>query len=922
MVTDRAFPYRHWVEFIKWFGLAGLYLIVFALPMPEPERTSMLRFLFFVGAYLIFIFHYLFPRAQYAPRVIYALLVIDVMIVGVLRLLLADYLPDFDLAFVPLIVIAAMVAHRRGVLVLVLTAALTDFVTQLYLSSARPESSLLLALLNQLLILGGFTLIGLTVVVLVETVRRRTVESSEAGDRLAQVERQRREEAERMAQRWELINAVGVFIQEESDPTRIFQVIGGELQKLRLHCFIALWDEPSQKLRLGYVSLAPAARRHLERLVGMSATEFRMNIADMPEFRRALAERRAVFFESSHEFIRRHWPQLSPEFAQRIVELAGLGKHINVPLLARDRSLGLLGLWGPDLDAADLPVMTGLAQQIAVALEKARLFEREQKRAAQLVVVSEIAEKAVGLLDAEELFHEVTLLIVRRFGYENASVFVNEPGTREVVLRAHAGSAINREEIGYRQSWDVGLIGEGARLGKTIVANDVCGDPRYHTDDAERDICRAEMVVPLKRDRETLGVLDVQSTAANVFEAVDVAAMEALANQIAAAVEKRDLFAAERKRAAQLALVSAIAERITAIHDSDQLLRQVVVLIEERFQYHNVALFSLDERMAAVRLRAVAGGDADLFGADYIQSVSVGLIGAAARTGVTINLPDVRQDARFYFPDTRATVTGSELSVPLKMGDKILGVLDLQARERNAFDASDVAAMETLANQIAVALENARLYAQTRNEADVKAALLRELSHRVKNNLGTIVGLLYLGLDQETIPRETILNETLTRVQSMAVAHSLLANSPRARVDVLELSRHVLGDSVRQLTLPGQTVPFVVEGDSFEISAQRAASVALILNELVTNAIKHSGESPEVELRLGVKLMRGQARLEFFSRGARLPEESGRDPANGGLGLQLIRTLVEKDLGGAFVLSSCPDPSGVLGVITFTPEKE
>jgi two-component sensor histidine kinase len=247
----------------------------------------------------------------------------------------------------------------------------------------------------------------------------------------------------------------------------------------------------------------------------------------------------------------------------------------------------------------------------------------------------------------------------------------------------------------------------------------------------------------------------------------------------------------------------------------------------------------------------------------------------------------------------------------------VLGVLDIQTTNVNAFDASDMAAMETLANQIAVALENARLYAQTKDEAEIKATLLRELSHRVKNNLTAVVGLLSLGLDDENIPREEILNETLTRVQSMAVAHTLLASSPRARVDVSELSRRVMGDSIRQMSQLGQQIGLVVQGESVEVSAQQATSLALVLNELVSNAIKHGGAKGSPGLSLCIKHEQGQIRLEF-SNPISEPDAAADSKAAGGIGLRLIRTLVEKDLGGHLTFTS---PTGMFSsVIRFTPQ--
>jgi two-component sensor histidine kinase len=295
----------------------------------------------------------------------------------------------------------------------------------------------------------------------------------------------------------------------------------------------------------------------------------------------------------------------------------------------------------------------------------------------------------------------------------------------------------------------------------------------------------------------------------------------------------------------------------------------------------------------------------------------VGLLGVAARTGSTTVVNDVTRDDRFYFPPGEQAVTGSEMSVPIKIGRRVLGVLDIQTSDVNAFDASDRAAMETLANQVAVALENARLYAETKDEAEIKATLLRELSHRVKNNLTAVVGLLSLGLDDETISREDILNETLMRVQSMAVAHTLLANSPWARVDVMELSRRVIGDTIRQMTLPGRHIVFDVRGDSLEISAQQATSLALVLNELVANAIKHGGAGTSPGLSLCIQHNQNELRLEFSNQIAE-GDDSSPDWISSGVGLRLIRTLVEKDLGGRLTFAS--HDKTFFSVIWFTPQ--
>lgn len=916
MLIERTFPVHKWVEVFGWLAVIGLIILVQLLPLPQVRRLAVEILLLGIGTYILLAFHWFLPRSRYAPRLVYATLIVDVLIVALLRLLLADYLPNSELAFVPFIVLAAMVTDWRGILVLVSVAGVADFLPQIWIPSLSRTPLSWMSGLNQLLSMWALGFIGAVAFFLLGYVRRGAAESERAISRVAESERAVRETAERTARRWELLNAVSVKIQNESDPERIYAVIASELAAMQLNGLVTLWDSPDSPLRVAHLSVAPSVRNLLEQVTGISLEQAELDIRDLPNFQQAMEQRRGVLANMSGEVLERVVPNFAG-IAGRLVEILGGNCSITSPLLVSDRVIGFCTVWGRDLDASDIPAMTGLGQQLATALEKGPLFERERKRAAQLALVSEIAERAVGLLDAKELLQEVTRLIVLRFGFENASILLNDPMAQEVVLQAHAGHAINPQQVGYRQSWQIGLIGHAARTSTTVLANDVHADPRYHTDDANTDICRAELVIPLKRQAETVGVLDVQSTRVNAFEPGDAIALEALVSILATAIEKGELFSRERKRAAQLAMVGAIAERAASMLDVDHLLNQVVLLICERFGYHYVAVMLLDDTERELVMKASSGAYANIFPRDYRQSVSVGLIGEAIRTGTTIISNDVRLDDRFYFPAGSAPLARSEMCVPLKIGNQPLGIFDVHSLPAKAFDASDIAAMETLANQFAIALENARLYAQTRGDAEVKATLLRELSHRVKNNLASVVGLLYLGLEDEEIPRHQILSETLMRVQSVAVAHALLASSPGARVDIVELGRRVIGDSVRQMTLLGQKIHFRVTGQAIDISAKQASSLALVLNELVTNAIKHG--DPEKDMLLSVTRVASRAQLEFCNQGAVLPEEAV-DLSTGGLGLQLIRTLVEKDLKGTFMATATGEPLGVVSVICFDPE--
>src|SRR5574341_300631 len=542
MLTNRAFSLRLGIEVLAWVALAGLFVLVQFLPLPSPQQTLASFALIILGAYLLLTFRYLFSRPAPDPRLIYTSLVIGMIILGVLDLLLGEYLSNFEMTFIPLMVVTALFTGWRGTLTMsILSALIHSAVDLLSMTNAgRPLTELVS---NDALIASAFILTGLVVAFLSETVRRRSAESADAVTRAAVLERQRREEAERSARRWEILNAVGLKVLQELQPQPLFETIGAELKSLGLNCMIALWDEPGKTLRAEYISMSPALRRFLERRLDFSVRDLRLNLNDLPQYQQAIAAQRSSFGYTTDETMLSVWPRLSKTLVARIFTLASGRQRIVAPLLASGEVIGVFRVWGRNLDASDVPAITGLAQHIAVALEKARVLKREYKRASQLALVNEIGQRVAGMLDFDESLNEVTQLIAQRFEFCNVAVLLNDIPAHQVVLRAHAGDAASQVPIGYRQSWDVGLIGVAARTGQTVLVNDVRADPRFFSGTPGRDPCRAELVVPLKRGTEVFGVLDLQSPTLNAFEPTDVAAMEALAHQIAIALENARLYA-------------------------------------------------------------------------------------------------------------------------------------------------------------------------------------------------------------------------------------------------------------------------------------------------------------------------------------------------------------------------------------------
>jgi two-component system NtrC family sensor kinase len=177
----------------------------------------------------------------------------------------------------------------------------------------------------------------------------------------------------------------------------------------------------------------------------------------------------------------------------------------------------------------------------------------------------------------------------------------------------------------------------------------------------------------------------------------------------------------------RLALLNDIGRRIAAELDLEQVLERAANLVQECFGYHHVGLFTLDQDGAVLVMRARAGAFDSLFPRDHRIPLGQGMVGWVGLHGERLLANDVRDEPSYvnFYPDLIPTL--SELTVAIQKGEKTLGVLDVQSPLLDAFGESDVMVMETLADQIAVAMENAQLYGAVQQELAERERMTRAL---------------------------------------------------------------------------------------------------------------------------------------------------------------------------------------------------
>ncbi len=233
---------------------------------------------------------------------------------------------------------------------------------------------------------------------------------------------------------------------------------------------------------------------------------------------------------------------------------------------------------------------------------------------------------------------------------------------------------------------------------------------------------RSLLMLPLLAGRQLIGLLSVQSNETYAFEEDDLRVLAAMASQTAMAISSARVYEAEQRRARQLAAIHEVSRRVASVLELDRLFADVVKLVQETFHYYHVGIFTVDADSGEATFRASTNPLIQQQGAQIRKGE--GIIAAVAEGSGPILANDVAKDKRYVCADA-LTDTRAELAVPLQVEARIVGVLDVQSNVTNAFTQEDLFVMQTLADQVAIAVHDARLYAERQQEAWVTTALLQ-----------------------------------------------------------------------------------------------------------------------------------------------------------------------------------------------------
>jgi GAF domain-containing protein/DNA-binding response OmpR family regulator len=571
----------------------------------------------------------------------------------------------------------------------------------------------------------------------------------------------------------------------------------------------------------------------------------------------------------------------SSEAAQETPEQTGAS--LIAPLKVRGQVIGALGLEDPDGDATrewtldQVSMVQEIADQVALAIENARLLDRTQASLAETARLYEATARLSNPQSADEVVKVLAKEIHATLGAAfSGNIMLTGPDPSGRI-----------EWLELNVQWDAtqGVTSVHSRLpssayptmsrfiGQTEPA--IITDTQSHPQDEQikelltRLQIRTISIIPLVSGDSWLGMINITSREERTPDERAIRFLQSLADRTAVALESIRLHEETQRHAIQLEAASKISRAATSILEQDKLLSSVVELIRDHFNYYHAQVFLLDPSKRWAVLEASTGeiGKRLLQRGHALEVGGPSLIGQVTGSGEPSIAYDVSDDSMHFqndlLPDTR-----SEMAIPLRIGGRVIGALDVQSTEPVAFNPDDLSVLSTLADQLATAIENARLYqeqletAEKLREVDrLKSQFLANMSHELRTPLNSIIGFSRVILKGIDGPVTDMQKQDLTAIYNSGQHLLRLINNildlSKIEAGKMDLSfeevdlREIIKSAISATTAlvkdrPELELRQIVDPDLPLIMAD-ATRVNQVLLNLLSNAVKFS-EKGYVEL--------------------------------------------------------------------------
>ena len=584
----------------------------------------------------------------------------------------------------------------------------------------------------------------------------------------------------------------------------------------------------------------------------------------------------------------------------------------------------------------EITLCQGIAQQAAIAIKNARLYAETRQRLKEQTALREAATVISSTLNPTAVLNRIAAQMGRAIDATSAYIcsYEIEQMTSSVLAEYFSPRANVLEQVS-----DLGTIYNLPQDFPGVFAFLRSDLPTYtlHVDDPnlpENDRVHMQqygghsrLLIPLEIAGEIMGYIGLwESRRRREFTPEEIALGQSIAQQAAIAIKNARLYAeAQRRLKEQTAFLEAAAV-ISSTLDLPTILNRIVEQMGRVVDATSAYICSYEpDTMTSTVL-------AEYFSPQACEAERVSDLGATYKLprdfSAAFNFLHAGQPEQVHLADlkmddlTRGHMEqfGAQtiLNIPSQIGGQVIAFAELwESRWRREFTAEEIALCQGIAQQAVVAIKNARLLEQARQDAETKAVLLQEVNHRVKNNLATIIGLLYAerrhsGIEDQ-VTFQAIMQDLITRVQGLATAHTLLSAAEWAPLSLSELARQIIASAL-QILPPDQWVSIEVSPSSVRVTPQQANHLALVINELTINTVKYAvleGQTTHITVRIDGE--GGMVLFEFRNSGPDYPPEV-LSLERHNVGIYLIQNIVHKGLRGELALRN---DSGAVTILRF-----
>jgi PAS domain S-box-containing protein len=539
-----------------------------------------------------------------------------------------------------------------------------------------------------------------------------------------------------------------------------------------------------------------------------------------------------------------------------------------VPVKRGQKLLGALYVNDYDVerrfDEADVRLATMFANQAAIAVENARLYEESRRRAEELAALYVISLELVAKTDLSELLPSVLQEAAELLGSDCGGVYLYDPQTEELELRVSHG--YTRDYTGLRLAIDEGLAGQVARSRQPLALDDYSKWPD-RSDQWAGEGLRAVLAVPLLRGNTLLGVLGLDRKLPGTFEDRDVQLATLFANLASIAIENVRLYEETGRRAEELGTLYDISLDVAGQLDLPPLLETVVQRAIDLLRGDKGGVYLYDEAANELELIHAIGPDQEYVGVRL--ALGEGACGRAAQGTEPLVVTDYlnwqERSPRFHYQ-----TTFNVLSVPIRRADHLLGVLHVDAMGTDRdFDERDFRLATLFANQAAVAIENAQLLSTvTQHQIDLQRLSGRlihaqeeerkRISQELHDELGQGLTAMSINLAaiEQSLPEpldplvterlvetKTLVDETLDQMRDLSLE---LRPSMLDDLGLLPSLRWYV-DSYKKRS--GVDVVLQAVGLEERFAAEMETVLYRVVQEALTNVARHA-EASVVQVRL------------------------------------------------------------------------